>query len=711
MKDNNLFERINEKLTFSLRKRVPSILQSESSECGLACLAMIASYYGFNVDMLSLRQRFGISTQGATLGTISQIASQIQLKTRALSLDIDEINQLKTPCILHWNMNHFVVLVKVQRAGFVIHDPAFGRRVIGLQEMSNHFTGIALELWPDRAFQKETLKTRLRLLDLMKNIEGLPGTLLKIFALSIVIESVNLLLPVGTQLVTDHVIQAHDYSLLTVICLGLIFFTLFRAVVSIARAWISIVLGTLTDIQWKTTLFEHLMKLPLDFFEKRHLGDIQSRFSSLDAIRTTFTNNIVSGIIDGIMTVGLFAMMMVYGGWLVWVVAGFTLIYILIRMMTYRTYRQFSEEQIVKAAKANSHFMETLYGISTVKALGIKETRSSYWLNLNVDAANTNIKITRFNMMFGGINTFITTLDQVAILWLGAMMVIDNSMTLGMFMAFNAYRGQFSQRASSLIDLAIGLRMLSLHNERISDIVFTDAETESAPRQVFPSGTGIAIEVKNLTYQYDALSRPIFKDLNMRIAAGESVAVVGASGAGKTTLLKVMCGLLSPTSGQVLADSMDIHKVGVNNYRNAIACVLQDDRLFSGSIAENISGFEVNANKELIMACAIHSNIHDEIMQMPMGYETLIGELGNGISGGQKQRLFIARALYRRPSVLFMDEATSHLDVENESAINRAISSLNITRVIVAHRKSTIDSADRVVVLGAESGAPAGGGE
>ena len=287
---------------------------------------------------------------------------------------------------------------------------------------------------------------------------------------------------------TDHVIQAHDYSLLTVICLGLIFFTLFRAVVSIAgpdfhRA------GDADRYSVEDDAVRTSAEAAAGLFEKRH-GDIQSRFSSLDAIRTTFTNNIVGGIIDGIMTVGLFVMMMVYGGWLVWVVSGFTLVYILIRMMTYRTYRQFSEEQIVKAAKANSHFMETLYGISTVKALGIKETRSSYWLNLNVDAANTNIKITRFNMMFGGINTFITTLDQVAILWLGAMMVIDNTMTLGMFMAFNAYRGQFSQRASSLIDLAIGLRMLSLHNERISDIVFTDAEVESAPRQVFEPGRG-----------------------------------------------------------------------------------------------------------------------------------------------------------------------------------------------------------------------------
>lgn len=285
-------------------------------------------------------------------------------------------------------------------------------------------------------------------------------------------------------------------------------------------------LGTLTDIQWKTTLFEHLLKLPLDFFEKRHRG-YQSRFSSLDAIRTTFTNNIVGGIIDGIMTVGLFVMMMVYGGWLVWVVSGFTLVYILIRMMTYRTYRQFSEEQIVKAAKANSHFMETLYGISTVKALGIKETRSSYWLNLNVDAANTNIKITRFNMMFGGINTFITTLDQVAILWLGAMMVIDNTMTLGMFMAFNAYRGQFSQRASSLIDLAIGLRMLSLHNERISDIVFTDAEVESAPRQVFEPGKGLPLRLKTSPIN---MTRCLGRSLKTRISASPPARASPSSG-------------------------------------------------------------------------------------------------------------------------------------------------------------------------------------
>ncbi len=708
MKNDGLFALINRKLNFSLRRKVPILLQSESSECGLASLAMVAGYFGLNVDMFNLRQRFGISTQGATLNQVAQIAGQIALKARALALDLNEIKQLKTPCVLHWNMNHFVVLVKVRAASFVIHDPAFGRRVIGIQEMSNHFSGVALELWPDKAFQKGTVKTRLKLLDLAKNIDGLPGVLMKLFALSLVIETVNLLLPVGTQLVTDHVIQAHDQSLLLVICLGLVTFTLFRSFVSVVRAWVSIKLGTLTDIQWKATLFDHLMKLPLSFFEKRNLGDVQSRFGSLDAIRSTFTDSIVGGIINGIMTIGLFAMMTMYGGWLVWVVAGFTAFYALMRVLTYRLFRQLSEEQIVKGAKASSHFMETLYGISTVKSLGLNKTRANYWLNLNIDAANTGIKVTRFNMLFGGINTFISTIDQVAILWLGAMAVIDNSMTLGMFMAFNAYRGQFSERASSLIDLGIGLRMLTMHNERLSDIVFTPAEPDSTQRKIFQPGVGVGLDIRQLSYRYDALSKPVFDNINLQIAPGESVAIVGQSGVGKTTLLKVMCGLLSPSHGEILAGGLDIHHVGVNNYRNSIACVMQDDRLFSGSIAENICSFDTEFDMQRVVACAVYSHIHEEIMKMPMGYETLIGELGTGLSGGQKQRLFIARALYRQPSVLFMDEATSHLDLANEQAINQSISALNITRIIVAHRPSTIASADRVIDLNppvAESGA------
>lgn len=694
-----LFENIISKLNFSFRKSTPVILQSEVSECGIACLAMISGYYGLNIDLFNFRERFGSPSQGVSLLSLSHTADRAGLKNRALSLDLDEIHQLKLPCVIHWGMNHYVVLTKVRRSSFVVHDPALGKRIIGIQEMSNNFTGIAMELWPDQNFQQEKAKSRLRLLDLMRNIVGLKSTLIKLFAFSVVIEAIGLLLPIGTQMVTDHVIMAHDQSLLAVICIGLVTFTLFRTFLSMLRGWTSLTLNTLTSIQWKTTLFDHLVRLPLAFFEKRQLGDIQSRFGSLDTIRSTFTNSIVTGVIDSIMTIGLLVMLTLYGGWLVWVVVGFTVCYAIIRLATYRFYRRVSEEQVIKGARANSHFMESLYGIATIKALNIKEHRSQNWLNLNIDACNAGIKQTRFDMLFGGINTFISSIDQVVILWLGALMVIDNNMSLGMFMAFNAYRGQFSQRASSLIDLVMQLRMLSLHNERLSEIAFSEPEAEMPVRRVFAENEGIKLEIKNLSYQYDPFSQPIFSNLDITIEPGESLALVGPSGVGKTTLLKVMCGLLSPTSGDVKANNLSIEKIGLNNYRLSTACVLQEDRLFSGSIAENISCFEDNADMDFIIECARHCNIHDEIINMPMGYETLVGELGTGLSGGQKQRLLIARALYRKPGILFMDEATSHLDLNNEANINQSISSLSITRVIVAHRPSTIASADRVIDL------------
>ncbi|KKY87888.1 colicin V synthesis protein [Enterobacter cloacae] len=694
-----LFENIISKLNFSFRKSTPVILQSEVSECGIACLAMISGYYGLNIDLFNFRERFGSPSQGVSLLSLSHTADRAGLKNRALSLDLDEIHQLKLPCVIHWGMNHYVVLTKVRRSSFVVHDPALGKRIIGIQEMSNNFTGIAMELWPDQNFQQEKAKSRLRLLDLMRNIVGLKSTLIKLFAFSVVIEAIGLLLPIGTQMVTDHVIMAHDQSLLAVICIGLVTFTLFRTFLSMLRGWTSLTLNTLTSIQWKTTLFDHLVRLPLAFFEKRQLGDIQSRFGSLDTIRSTFTNSIVTGVIDSIMTIGLLVMLTLYGGWLVWVVVGFTVCYAIIRLATYRFYRRVSEEQVIKGARANSHFMESLYGIATIKALNIKERRSQIWLNLNIDACNAGIKQTRFDMLFGGINTFISSIDQVVILWLGALMVIDNNMSLGMFMAFNAYRGQFSQRASSLIDLVMQLRMLSLHNERLSEIAFSEPEAEMPVRRVFAENEGIKLEIKNLSYQYDPFSQPIFSNLDITIEPGESLALVGPSGVGKTTLLKVMCGLLSPTSGDVKANNLSIEKIGLNNYRLSTACVLQEDRLFSGSIAENISCFEDNADMDFIIECARHCNIHDEIINMPMGYETLVGELGTGLSGGQKQRLLIARALYRKPGILFMDEATSHLDLNNEANINQSISSLSITRVIVAHRPSTIASADRVIDL------------
>ncbi|XMD04369.1 peptidase domain-containing ABC transporter (plasmid) [Serratia sp. AXJ-M] len=677
--------------------------QTESSECGLACLAMICGHYGKNIDLIALRQQFNVSARGTRLSDLTGIAEQLGLASRPLSLDIDELSALKMPCILHWEFNHFVVLVSVRRNYVVLHDPSRGRRRVSFAELSQSFTGVALETWPGSTFTANTELNRLSLRKLAGSVHGLRGALGKIFCLSLMIETINLVMPVGTQLVMDHAIPAGDRGLLTLICAGLLFFILLRATLGMLRAWSSLVMGTLINVQWQSGLFSHLLQLPLGYFERRKLGDIQSRFGSLDTLRSTFTDSIIGAIMDGIMVMGVLVMMVLYGGWLTWVVIAFTALYVLLRLLTYGYYRQLSEDALVRNARASSYFMETLYGIATVKMQGMTERRAGHWLNLEIDSINTGIRVTKMDMLFGGINTFVAACDQIAILWLGASLVIDNQMTIGMFVAFGAFRGQFSDRIGSLTNFLLQLRMMSLHNERIADIALHPRENRKPDRPYEARLQPASLSTHALSFRYDSQSSAIFSGMDITVSAGESVAIVGASGSGKTTLVKVLCGLFSADSGRVEVNGIDIQQLGLNNYHKMIACVMQDDKLFSGSIRENISGFADDVDEEWMQECARSSYLHEVIMGMPMGYETLIGELGEGLSGGQKQRLFIARAIYKKPAILFLDEATSALDKESETVVNQAIKALSITRVIIAHRETTIASADRVIYLGPQS--------
>ncbi len=691
------------KLDMHLRHRVPLVHQTESSECGLACLAMICGNYGKNIDMIALRQQFNLSARGATLAGLTRIAEQLGLTTRPLSLPLNQICSIKMPCILHWEFNHFVVLVSVNRTRAILHDPARGRRTINLEELSDSFTGVALEVWPSSEFTANTVLSRLSLSKLMSSVHGLKRTLGKIFCLSLVIEAISLMIPIGTQLVMDHAIPAGDYSLVSVICIGLILFLLLQTAVSMLRAWSSLVMSTLINVQWQAGLLNHLLRLPLSYFERRKLGDIQSRFDSLNTLRETFTSSIVGAIIDGIMVCGVVVMMVLYGGLLSWFVLGFNAVYVIFRLVTYSRYRQFSEEVLVRDARTKSFFMETLYGIATLKMQGMIERRGAHWLNLEIDTINTEIKVTKMDLFFGGINSFIGACDQILILWLGANLVIDNKMTIGMFIAFSAYRAQFSERISSLTSFILQLRIMSLHNERIADIAIQPQQERKPDISIGTVARPVSLETHNLSFRYDSQSAPIFNNFCIKIAPGESVAITGHSGAGKTTLMRVLCGLFEPDSGKVIVDGNDIKNIGVNNYHKIIGCVMQDDKLFSGSIRENICGFDECKSETWMIECTKASYIHEVILNMPMGYDTLIGELGEGLSGGQKQRLFIARALYRRPGILFMDEATSSLDHESEAYINKAIKKLNITRIIIAHRETTIASADRIISLNSYS--------
>lgn len=693
------FKTLLGQLDLQLRPRVPLVHQTESSECGLACLAMICSHYGKQSNLISLRQQFNLSTRGTTLASMAQIAEQLGLASRCLSLDLHELSSLRTPCILHWEFNHFVVLVSVKQNRVILHDPARGRRTVNFNDMSQYFTGIALEVWPGSTFAAQPVSHQFSLRELAARVHGLKRTLGKIFFYSLIIETINLLIPIGTQLVMDHAIPAADIGLLTLICIGLLLFTLLRLALSALRSWSSLLMTTLINVQWQSGLFTHLLRLPLSYFERRKLGDIQSRFGSLNTLRETFTSSIVGALIDGTMLIGVIVMMVLYGGWLTGIVIGFTALYVLTRLITYRSYRELTEETLIRDARTRSYFMETLYGIATVKMQGLIERRGTHWLNLEIDTINTEIKITKMDLLFGGINAFIIACEQIATLWLGSRLVMDNAMTIGMFIAFGVFREQFADRIWSLTDFIMKLRMMHLHNERVSDIALNTREMKKPDREIMNSMQPVALETRRLSYRYDDLSTDVFRDISFQVLAGESVAITGPSGTGKTTLMRVLCGLFEPLSGNVMIDGHDIQQLGLNNYRKIIGCVMQDDKLFSGSIRENICGFDDHYDNDWMEECARASYIHDVIVKMPMGYDTLIGELGEGLSGGQKQRLFIARALYRKPGILFMDEATSALDEESETCVNEAIKKLNITRIIIAHRKSTIASVERIIRL------------
>jgi len=360
--------------------------------------------------------------------------------------------------------------------------------------------------------------------------------------------------------------------------------------------------------------------------------------------------------------------------------------------------REATEEAIVFDAKRSTHFLESLRGVQSIKLFNRQADRQARFMNLVVDAMNADIATRRLDLMFVVLHKLVFGLERVAVIWIGALLVLEHRFSVGMLFAFLAYREQFAQRVSALIDKAVELKMLRLQGERLADIVLAEPE----PVVDVPARLGQetpTLQMVDVGFAYSAAEEPVLRKLSLRIEPGDSVAIVGPSGCGKTTLLKCMLGILAPQAGQIRIGGVDLQQVGLRAWRDMIGTVMQEDQLFAGSIIDNITFFDADADTAWAEQCARVAAIADEIEAMPMGWHTLVGDMGTSLSGGQRQRILLARALYKRPKFLFLDEATSALDVEREREVNAAIRQLAITRVIVAHRPETIASAGRVIVL------------
>jgi ATP-binding cassette subfamily B protein RaxB len=680
------------------RPRVPVLLQSEAAECALACLAMVVAAHGHRTDLPTLRQRFSLSLKGATMADLVRMAGELRFNARALRVEPEQLQQLTTPCVLHWDLNHFVVLTEVRGSTATVHDPARGLRRLKLHELSEHFTGVALELAPSVDFSPRVERQSIGLRRMVGPVRGLKRSLAQILLLAVALEVFVLGGPFLLQWVVDDVVVSNDRDLLLTLGIGFGLLVLLQVVTAALRSWAVLHLSATLNLQWLGNVFAHLMRLPVAWFEKRHAGDVWSRFSAVQQIQKTLSTHFVEALIDGLLVVATLAMMAFYSLTLTAIVLAAVAGYALLRWLFFRPLRQATEETLVHEAQQASHFLESLRAVQSIKLFNRQADRQVRFMNRVVDAMNAGIATRKLELLFSVLHRLLFGLERVAVVWVGALLVMDQRFSVGMLFAFVAFKEQFGQRVSALIDKGVELRMLRLQGERLADIVLAAPEDMGVPR-LSDRAPDPRIEVRGVGFRYADNEAEVLQGVSLTIEPGESVAVVGPSGGGKTTLLKLLLGIHAPLSGEIRIGGMPLSQLGLAQWRSMVGTVMQDDALLTGSVIDNISFFDATPDIEWVMQCARIAAVHDDIEAMPMGYHTLIGEMGSSLSGGQRQRLLLARALYKRPQVLLLDEATSALDVERERVVNQNIRRLQLTRVIVAHRPETIASATRVIVL------------
>lgn len=673
------------------------MLQAEAAECGLACLAMVAAHHGHRVNIGGLRRQFPISIKGATLAQLIEIASRLDLAPRPLRLELDELNKLATPAILHWDLNHFVVLERVEARSITILDPASGRREIAMGQVGRHFTGVALELTPTADFKPIDARVNVRLSDLWGRLVNFRSAFAQLLLLSLLLQLTALALPFFMQLTIDEAIGQSDSNLVMLLLTGFGLVYAINILIKALRSWVVLTLGQMISFQLGGNIVRHMLHLPTRYFESRHVGDLMSRLRSVGPIQSILTQGIVNALIDAMLAITTLIVMALISVQLMIVTVATTLLYIVFRTAIYPAIRRRTEEELIADAHEDTYTMETMRSMRAIKLHVNEAVREAGWRNRYADVITASYRTETYRIWSRLAEGVITNGQFLVLVAIAAQAVIANEMTIGVMLAFLAYRASFMDSATSLIDHAERWRLLSVHLERLSDIVSERREdvVHGMPREQLLAAPAIVAE--DLTFGYDSDQRPVFTNLSFAVPAGSFVAIIGESGAGKSTLMRILLGLMKPQSGRLLVDGQPLGPTNTSAWRGRIAAVMQDDHLLSGTLADNICFFDEKGKMEDIEFAARLARIHDTIMAMPMGYQSLIGDMGNALSAGQRQRILLARALYRDPDAIFLDEGTANLDEENEAAIADMLARLPITRVAITHRPALVERADIVL--------------
>ena len=683
--------------------KIVPILQSTATDCGLACMVMVLQAHGAKINLEGLRKSVPASSQGVSVAQLLSTANLFGLYGRALRADMDTLDAMHLPAIVHWNFNHYVVLEHFSTGKITIVDPRKGRMYLTPQQFSDHFTGIAVEFTKLPTFSAVTQFVKVSFSHLWSKMEGWRYSVLLVTAISVLIQLAVVVSPLFISVIVDQAIAAHSMDILKAIVMAIVAAHVIVISGELLRRYLLLSLGTRLMSQLSLNLVNHLLRLPYSFFQQSRLNDILNRMETLREVKETLTEGAVPFAIDGLFSILIVAVLFVLSPVLAAVALGFYLAFALIKLFSYDRLRVLSDLVQDHTSEERSQIMDTLRGVQTVKVLNAESARLSAWHGANLAALESVQRKQRFDALMKASNSALAALELVVITSMAAVLTIDGKISVGLLFSILAMRQQFHDRAYPLIERLLEFKLLHSRLQRLASIITTskeyDHETEQAEQAAPFDVDDLAITIRDLKFRYSPSDPWLFKDLNLTIPHGSFIAIKGRSGMGKSTLIKILLGLAKPNAGEVLVGTTLLEGNRIGAFRNVASAVMQDDQLFGGTLFDNISAYDPSASMEDIHKAAELACVHEEIMKMPAGYFGQVGDMGASLSGGQRQRILLARALYRKPRILLLDEGTANLDLASEAEIIRRLQQLGITIVCVAHRAKALEVADEVYEL------------
>lgn len=690
------FGRLLARLSVRRTHRIPFVQQMEVADCGVACLAMVLRHYGSHVELRQIRERLRTTTRGTNARSLIEVARSFGLRGRCVSLEMEGLELLPAGAVLHWGFSHFFVFERLTRAAIHVVDPAMGRRSIPLDQVRRSFTGVALIFERDDGFVPAAAG-RSALWNYFRQLAAQRSLIARVLSISAALRVFALALPLLTAVIVDRVVPRGDSHLLLLVCLGLGTMLAFQLLCGLIREHLLLQLRTTLDLKLTLGFLDHLVSLPYGYFQRRTAGDLMLRVGSNAIIRETLASTTLSTLLDGAFAIAYLGLIFALHTALGVATLALGTAQALIFLVGRRRVVQLSRETIDARSRVQGELVQLLAGIETLKLCGAEARAVDRWADFYVDDINATLRQGRLGAVLGGITGLVGTIAPLTILVLGAVAVVRGELSLGTMLAVNALAGGFMGPLLSLVTAGFAVQQLSGHIERIDDVL--SEPREEVRQRRFTAAPRGRIEIDRVWFRYDPESPDALREVSLTIEAGSTVAIVGRSGSGKSTLVAMLLGLRRPSSGSVSCDGVDLHDLDPANRKLLLGVVPQHPFIFGRSVRENIALLDEQVSLEEVMEAARKARIHDDIMQMPMGYNTIIAEGGASLSGGQRQRIALARALVHHPPIIVLDEATSSVDnvVEREMMDNMA--ELSCTRIIVAHRLSTVSFAQQIVVL------------